>query len=76
VSTQVVLKRTLSSLEALRERTEKEIKAVRSALAALGVSQTDLAGRRLRKPMTRAERKSVSKRMKSYWAKRRAQKSP
>ena len=71
-SAQIVLKRTLSQLVAQREKTEKEIKAVQNALAAIGVPSPNLAGRRKRKPMTAAERKSVSKRMKAYWAKRRA----
>lgn len=67
---ETVLKRTLSQLMAHRDKTEEEIKAVRTALAAIGVSAPNLAGRRKRKPMTAAERKSVSKRMKAYWAKK------
>ena len=70
-SAETVLKRTLSQLVAQREKTEKEIKAVHNALAAIGVASPNLAGRRKRKPMTAAERRSVSKRMKAYWAKRR-----
>ena len=70
-SAQVILKKTLSDLEAQRDRTEKEIKAVRSALALIGGS-SKLKERRLRKPMSPAERRSVSKRMRAYWAKRRA----
>jgi hypothetical protein len=74
-SAQVILKKTLSSLEAQRARTEKEIKAVRLALSAIGTAPPKAAGRRLRKPMTAAERRSVSKRMRAYWAKKRAQKA-
>lgn len=74
-SAQVVLKKTLSQLVAQQMRTEREIKAVQSALAAIGVSAPRLSARRRRKPMTATERKSVSKRMKAYWAKRRNEKN-
>jgi hypothetical protein len=70
---QLALQRTLSSLTAEKARIEKEIQVVRAALTALGVSSPNLVTRRHRKPMTKAERNSVSKRMKRYWAKRRAQ---
>lgn len=73
-SAEVVLKKTLSQLVAQKSKTEKEIKAVRSALVAIGVSSPHLAARKRRKAMTAVERKSVSKRMKAYWAKRRAEK--
>jgi hypothetical protein len=71
-SAEIVLKKTLSQLVAQREKTDKEIKAVQTALAAIGVASPNLAKRRKRKSMTAAERKLVSKRMKTYWAKRRA----
>jgi hypothetical protein len=73
-SAQVVLEKTLSQLFAQRSKVEKEIKAVQTALAAIGVPSPRLAARRKRKPMTASERKSVSRRMKAYWAKRRARK--
>lgn len=69
------LLKTLAILEAQRAKTETQIKAVRAALSALGLNSPHLAGRRRRKPMTPAERKSVSRRMKAYWAKRRAKKT-
>ncbi|OFW45256.1 MAG: hypothetical protein A3J29_19100 [Acidobacteria bacterium RIFCSPLOWO2_12_FULL_67_14b] len=75
IDAQAVLKKALIQLEAQKAETEKEIRALKSALAALGVSSPNLAGRRPRKPMTAAERRSVSKRMKSYWAKRRSRKA-
>jgi hypothetical protein len=67
------LRNTLVSLEAQKQTIEQQIKALRSALDALEVRRPNLAGRRLRSPMTPAERRSVSKRMKAYWAKKRAQ---
>ena len=72
---QVALQKTLSMLVAQQAKTEKEIRAVTSALAAIGVTSPRLARRRLRKPMSAAERRSVSKRMKAYWAKKRAAKA-
>ncbi|MBY0495498.1 MAG: hypothetical protein K2Y23_14905 [Cyanobacteria bacterium] len=70
---QLALKRTLKTLEAERAKTDNQIRLVRSALAAMGVQNPQLADRTKRSPMTAAERKSVSKRMKAYWAKKRAQ---
>jgi hypothetical protein len=68
-----VLERTLTKLEAEKSRTEKEIRAVMAALAALGVANPRLAVRRKRRPMDAAERRAVSRRMKTYWAKKRKQ---
>jgi hypothetical protein len=68
-----VLERTLTRLEAEKLRTEKEIRAVMAALAALGAPNPHYAGRRKRRPMDAAERRAVSRRMKAYWAKRRKQ---
>jgi hypothetical protein len=69
-----VLKRTLARLEVEKARTEKQIKAIKSALGALGAASPHAAGRRERRRMSAAERRRVSRRMKAYWAKRRAQK--
>ena len=74
-STQAVLKKTLSQLVAQKARTEKEIKAVQTALAAIGITSPNLVARRKRRPMSTAERRSVSRRMKTYWAKKRANKA-
>lgn len=70
-SAQTALKKTLTSLKDQRSKIDQQIKAVQTALVAIGVKTPKLAGRRRRKPMTAAERKSVSKRMKAYWAKKR-----
>lgn len=75
VSAQLALRKTLESLENERAKTDKQIRLVRSALAAIGIQNPHLTSRAKRKPMTAAERKSVSKRMKAYWAKKRAQKA-
>jgi len=70
-----VLQETLASLVAEQIETQKKIKAVRSALVAIGGSSPNLTARRKRRPMNTAERKSVSRRMKAYWAKRRLRKA-
>ena len=71
IDAQALLKKTLIKLTAEKAAIEKEIKAVQAALSVLGVPSPALAGRRRRKPMTAAERRSVSRRMRAYWAKRR-----
>ncbi|MBY0494927.1 MAG: hypothetical protein K2Y23_11990 [Cyanobacteria bacterium] len=72
---QLALQRTLKTLELDRVQTDRQIRLVRSALAAIGVQNPQLSARAKRKPMTAAERRSVSRRMKAYWAKKRAQKA-
>jgi hypothetical protein len=72
---ELALRNTLRTLEVERAKTDNQIRLVRLALAAMGVQNPNLASRARRKPMTPAERKSVSKRMRAYWAKKRAQRS-
>ena len=71
------LKKALRQLEADKERINHQITAVRIALETLGTTSgttrppsTRAKGKRHR--MTNANRKAVSRRMKAYWAKRRA----
>jgi hypothetical protein len=66
------LKRSLRKLEARKLKTEEEIRAVRAALKALGMIAPKLTDRRKRAPMDAAERRAVSRRMKAYWAQRKA----
>jgi hypothetical protein len=68
------LQRTLTALKAQRLTLDGQIKAVERALTVMGVRSPSLAGRRRRNPMSAAERRSVSKRMKAYWAKKRRSK--
>ena len=78
---QSVLKSTLASLEVEKSKIERQIQAVRNALSAItdtptmerSATRTKLLARRKRRPMGAAERKSVSRRMKAYWAKRRSE---
>ena len=70
----LTLRRAISDLEAQRDRMDRQIAAVRGALGVGGAGTTRTAGARRRKPMSAAARALVSRRMKAYWAKRRASK--
>jgi hypothetical protein len=65
------LRAALSRLEAERQRVDRQIAAIRTALG--GVSNGRAPARR-RRPMTAAARRAVSQRMKAYWAERRGSK--
>jgi hypothetical protein len=78
------LRGALAELEADRRRIERQIAALRTALGENGGGRRGRppAGkrktttkRRKRRGMSAAQRKIVSKRMKAYWAKRRAAKA-
>jgi hypothetical protein len=72
------LRKALVELQAEQEKISAQIKAIQNVLAAggsrRGSAKGSLAGRgkRARKSMSEAERKAVSRRMKAYWAKRKA----
>jgi hypothetical protein len=66
----LALQKTLTSLKAQRSQLDDQIRRVETALIAIGAKSPSLAARRRRKPMSAAERRSVSKRMKAYWAKK------
>ena len=68
-ATEVVLETALKALLAEQSVLDKKIRALKSALAVLSGG---MPARRLRRPMSRAEKKNASKRMKAYWAKRKA----
>jgi hypothetical protein len=73
------LRRALQELQAERKQIDQQISAIESALASVGgkprrgVGRPAKARKRGRKPMSAATRKAVSRRMKAYWAKRRAE---
>jgi hypothetical protein len=69
---QDALQKALTDLKTEKLRIENEIRVVEKALTAIGIKSPNLAARKKRKPMTAAERRSVSKRMKAYWAKRKS----
>ena len=65
------LRRALGKLTSQKERLEGQISAIETALGALGRSPQAAGGRR-GKRMSPAARRAIGKRMKAYWAKRRA----
>lgn len=73
----VILRKKMTQLESERIRVDRELKAIRGALAVLSGGggrgrPAPEATRRKRRLMSAAARRAVGKRMKAYWAKRRA----
>ena len=72
------LRKALHQLEAEKQRIDREVAAIRAALAALGDRRghhTPASAPRAKARqhgMSLAARRAVSRRMKAYWAKRRA----
>ncbi len=64
-----ILRSARRQLEAERDRVDRQLVAVRTAVGALDGAPA----RRHRSPMSAALRVQLSKRMKAYWAKRRAE---
>jgi hypothetical protein len=62
------LRQALSQLEAERARLDRQLAAVRMVLGATAPRNSP----RARKPLSAAARKAISRRMKAFWAKRRA----
>jgi hypothetical protein len=69
-----VLRKALVQLSAQRAELDRQISAIQAALGALG-SPDRADGTRGRRAMSAAARRAVGKRMKAYWAKRRAAKA-
>lgn len=75
------LRTALAELQAERERISRQIAAIQKVLAAdtrgpqRRKGRAKLAGKAGRKRMSAAARKAVSRRMKTYWAKRRSETS-
>lgn len=68
------LQSALSRLKLEKERIDQQIEAIEGALRLNGVQpggKDRRSSRTGRKPMSAAERRTVSRRMKAYWAKRR-----
>jgi hypothetical protein len=68
-----LLRDALRDLESEKDRIERQLAAIRQAIAqaSRSTSRTGTVGRRRR--MSAVARRAVSRRMKAYWAKRRAQ---
>ena len=78
IEVRTTLRKALGKLQSEQDRMERQISAVQAVLAALagrGAGRnTSAAGKRRRRPMSTAARRAIGKRMKAYWAKRRAKK--
>jgi Flp pilus assembly protein CpaB len=71
VDVQKTLRSALGQLEVEKARIERQMASLRLALRGAGASGAG-GRRRQRSTMSPAARRAVSKRMKAYWAKRRA----
>jgi hypothetical protein len=68
----ITLRKALGKLAAQKAHLDGQISAIEAALSALGGSPR-ASGARSRKGMSPAARRAIGKRMKAYWAKRRAE---
>jgi len=66
------LRKALGQLSSQKEKLDRQIAAIEAALGALGRSPQGAAPRRGGRRMSAAARRAVGRRMKAYWAKRRA----
>jgi hypothetical protein len=72
------LTKVLKQLHLERARIERQVSALSAAIGQLGGSKKKAsrkAGQRRRRAMSAVQKRAVSKRMKAYWAKRRAAKT-
>jgi hypothetical protein len=68
----ITLRKALGKLTAQKAHLDRQISAIEAALGALGGSPR-ANGARSGKGMSAAARRAIGKRMKAYWAKRRAE---
>lgn len=72
-----MLRKKVTELESARSRVDRELAAIRGALEALGGTgrsrNAPNVSPRKRRAMSPAARRAVGRRMKAYWAKRRAE---
>lgn len=73
VNVTAILTSALRQLETERDRVDRQVGAIR---AALGSDNAAPKASRRRRTMSGATRRAVSRRMKAYWAKRKAAKQP
>lgn len=72
------LRKALAELQAEKVRIEKQIAAIQGVLAVSGrgagkAMRQEAGKKRGRPPLSAVQRKAVGKRMKAYWAKRKAE---
>jgi hypothetical protein len=68
----VTLRRALGKLSSDKQRLDRQISAIETALGALGRSSQAGGARGGRRTMSPAARRAIGRRMKAYWAKRKA----
>ncbi len=66
------LRKALGRLSSQKERLDRQISAIETALSALGRSPQAAGARRGGRRISAAARRAIGRRMKAYWAKRRA----
>ena len=70
----VTLRKALGDLTSQKQRLDRQISAIETALGALGGRSQQADGARGgRRRMSPAARRAIGKRMKAYWAKRKAE---
>jgi len=75
-SVQAVIQNALTKLRSEKSRIDRQISALETALGAIRSRGSDNgAAPRSRQKMSAEARKAIAKRMKAYWAKRRAAKA-
>ena len=67
------LRKALGKLSSQKQRLDHQISAIEGALGALGRSSQGGGARGRRRRMSPAARRAVGRRMKAYWAKRKAE---
>jgi hypothetical protein len=67
------LRQALGKLSSQRQQLDRQISAIEGALGALGGGSQGGGARRGRRTMSPAARRAVGRRMKAYWAKRKAE---
>jgi len=67
------LRQALGKLSSQRQQLDRQISAIEGALGALGRGSQGGGARRGRRTMSPAARRAVGRRMKAYWAKRKAE---
>ncbi len=68
----VTLRRALTKLSSQKQRLDRQISASETALGALGGRVPQAGAPRGRRRMSPAARRAIGRRMKAYWAKRKA----
>ena len=69
------LRKALAGLKSRQTQIDGQISAIETALGALDGQRRTIGSPRRRRPMSAKARKVIAKRMKAYWAKRKARSS-